>query len=206
MTAHKMRSTVSVAWAVLLLPLLAGCPVSTPYYDYSKEPNPRKLEYVIGVSDKLLITVWKNPDLSTDAVVRPDGTVTMPLIGDIKAVGRTPSELRAEITTRLGQFIKDDSAVVTVAVTGVNSYRFTVTGAVEKPGVYTSLDYVTVAEAIALAGGPTKFATHAGVLIIRTDVKTGTIRKIPINYDDVRSQRRPEANLVLMAGDTVYVP
>src|SRR5262245_49671252 len=123
---HFMRS----AAVVVLLATLAGCPVSTPYYDYSKEPNPRKLEDVIGVSDKLLITVWKNPDLSTDAVVRPDGTITMPLIGDIKASGRTPSELRGEITTRLGNFIKDDSAVVTVAITEVNSYRFTVTGAV----------------------------------------------------------------------------
>jgi polysaccharide export outer membrane protein len=185
---------------------LAACAATTPYYDYSKEPDPRNLEYVIGVADGLQITVWKNEDLSTAAVVRPDGTITMPLIGDIKAVGRTPTELRAEITSRLSKFIKDESAVVTIAITEVNSYRFTVAGNVEGPGVYAAQNYVTVSEAIALAGGPNKFAQRAGLVLIRQDRQTGKYRRIPINYDDVRSQKRPEANLVLMPGDTVYLP
>jgi polysaccharide export outer membrane protein len=202
MFAHTARAAVLALSALLL----AGCPTKTPYYDYSKEPTLENLEYEIGVSDGLRITVWKNPDLSTDAVVRPDGTITMPLIGDIKAAGRTPSELRGEITSRLGQFIKDDSAVVTVAVTEFNSYRFTVSGNVENPGVFTSVHYVTVAEAIALAGGPNKFANNAGVVIVRRDRKTGKYRRIPVNYNDVRSGARPEANLVLLPGDTVYVP
>jgi len=197
---------VRLGAAALVALTVAGCPTKTPYYDYSKEPTLENIEYEIGVSDGLRITVWKNPDLSTDAVVRPDGTITMPLVGDIKAAGRTPSQLRAEITERMGQFIKDDSAVVTVAVTAFNSYRFTVSGNVENPGVFTSVHYVTVAEAIALAGGPNKFATNSGVVIVRRDRQTGKFRRIPVNYNDVRSGKRPEANLVLLPGDTVYVP
>jgi polysaccharide export outer membrane protein len=205
MLAAMSRSLLRAGLAALAL-VAAGCPAKTPYYDYAKEPTLENLEYEIGVSDGLKITVWKNPDLSTDAVVRPDGTITMPLIGDIKAAGRTPSELRLEIQQRLGQFIKDESAVVTVAVTAFQSYRFTVSGAVEHPGVFTSVHYVTVAEAIALAGGPNKFANHAGVVIVRRDRKSGKYKRIPVNYDDVRSGRRPDMNLVLLPEDTVYVP
>jgi polysaccharide export outer membrane protein len=197
---------VRAALLVVVAGTLAACPTKTPYYDYSKEPTLENLEYEIGVSDGLQITVWKNPDLSTNAVVRPDGTITMPLIGDIKAAGRTPSELRAEVTTRMGQFIKDDAAVVTVAVTSFQSYRFTVSGNVEHAGVFNSVHYVTVGEAIALAGGPSKFADKAGVVIIRRDRKTGQFRRIPINYNDIQNGRRPEMNVVLLPGDTVYVP
>jgi polysaccharide export outer membrane protein len=200
---------LALALVLAVAPAAAGftaCAATTPYYDYTKEPDPRNLEYVIGVADGLQITVWKNDDLSTSAVVRPDGTITMPLIGDIKAVGRTPTELRAEVKQRMSAFIKDESAVVTVAVTAVNSYRFTVSGNVEGPGVYSAQNYVTVSEAVALAGGPNKFASRAGLVLIRQDRKTGKFRRIPINYDDIRSNKRPEANLVLMPGDTIYLP
>src|SRR5262249_12351361 len=119
----------------LIAALLPACPSTLPDYDYGREPDPRKAEYVIGVSDELSINVWKNAELSTHTTVRPDGTITMPLVGDLKAQGRTPSQLRAEITERLSQFVKDDSAVVSIAVTEVNSYRFTVTGEVVRAGV-----------------------------------------------------------------------
>jgi polysaccharide export outer membrane protein len=187
-------------------PALIACATKTPYYDYSKEPNQRELEYTIGVPDGLQITVWKNPDLSTDATVRPDGTITMPLIGDVKAAGRTPSELKAEIAQRLQTFIRDEGAVVTIAVTSVASYRFTVSGNVNTPGVFGSQNYVTVAEAIALAGGPNRFAEPAGLVLIRRDRATGKYRRIPISYDDVRSNKRPDMNLVLMPGDTLFMP
>ncbi len=185
---------------------LVACAASTPYYDYSKEPDPSNMEYVIGVSDALQINVWHQEDLTTAAIVRPDGLITMPLIGDIKAAGRTTTELRAEITQKMSKFIRDESAVVTVAITAVNSYGFTVAGNVEAPGVYHPSKYVTVAEAIAQAGGPNKFASHAGLVLIRQDRQTGKYRRIPINYDDIRSNKKPEANLVLMPGDTVYLP
>jgi polysaccharide export outer membrane protein len=161
----------------------------------------------VGVSDELSITVWKNPELSTQTTVRPDGTITMPLVGDLAAQGRTPSQLREEITQRLGQFIKDESAVVSIAVVAVNSYRFTVTGEVVRAGVFTSRNYVTVSEAIALAGGFTRFAAKSKIVIVRRDPKAeGGHRRIPIVWSAIASGDHPEMNIFLLADDTVYVP
>lgn len=187
---------------LLVAIMLVGCGPAP--YDYSKEPDPRKKEFVIGASDALKITVWKNPELSTDAKVRPDGTITMPLIGDIQAAGRTPGQLKQEIASKLGAYIKDESAAVSIAVTEVNSYRFTVAGNVERGGIFTSKYYVTVAEAIALAGGLNKFASPKKLVIVRMDA-TGT-RRIPIDYDRIASGEHPEENLVLLSGDTLFAP
>jgi polysaccharide export outer membrane protein len=184
--------------------LLLGCVATGPAtpFDYSTEPDPRKSEFVVGVSDSLHITVWKNPELSTDARVRPDGTITMPLLGDLRASGRTPSQLREDIRTRMAAFVKDEGAAVSVAVTEVNSYRFTVAGNVEHGGVFTSRTYVTVAEAVAMAGGPNKFASPDRTVLVRG---TGG-RRIPVDLEQVRSGLHPEQDLALLAGDTIFVP
>ena len=184
--------------------LAAACGGTIAHYDYSKEPDPRKSEYVIGVSDHLTIRVWKNGDLSTDVIVRPDGTITMPLLGDMVAAGRTPTELRGEVQHQLANYIRDESAVVTVAVTAVNSYSFTVSGNVEKAGVYASQKYVTVLDAIQLAGGLNRYAGSEVRLYRRSN--GGKLRIIPINYTAVQEGRQPEANLALLPGDQLYVP
>ncbi|MEO7113969.1 MAG: polysaccharide biosynthesis/export family protein [Polyangiaceae bacterium] len=193
-------------WALSLSTALTlfGCG-SSIHYDYSQEYDPRKHEYVIGASDTLQINVWQNNDLSTSALVRPDGTITMPLIGDLQVAGKTPTQVRGEITAKLAKFVKAEAAIVTVAVSAVASYRFTVTGQVQNPGTFNSNYYVTVAEAVAMAGGPTRFADTGSVELVRvaTDGKT---RRIPINYDDIADRKHPEANLTLVAGDTVFVP
>jgi polysaccharide export outer membrane protein len=188
----------------LLTLAVTGCGHSNAYYDYSKEFDPRTHEYVIGAADELKINVWQNTDLTTDALVRPDGTITMPLVGDLQVAGKTPSEVKTEISAKLAQYIKD-SNTVTVAVSHVQSYRFTVAGQVQNPGTFQSTYYVTVAEAIAMAGGPTRFASTSDCELIRvaTDGKT---RRIPINYDEVQSRKQPQENLTLVAGDTVFVP
>jgi polysaccharide biosynthesis/export protein len=191
---------------LLALPVLLGaCGSPRVKYDYSKEPDPRRNEYVIGVADHLAIHVWKNPELSQDAIVRPDGTITIPLIGDLEANGRTPSQLRDDITKQLAKYVRDEGVVVTVAVTGVNSYTFTVSGNVERPGVYSSTKYVTVLEAVQLAGGPNRFASPRDTRILRRD-RAGKLREIPIDYPAVLEGKRPEANLALIAGDQLYVP
>jgi polysaccharide biosynthesis/export protein len=189
--------------AILFATLIAGC--GTPAYDYSKEPDPRKMEFVIGASDTVRITVWKNPELTTEATVRPDGTITMPLLGDLHAVGKTPTQLRDEIGKKLSAFIKDETATVTVALTAIASYRFTVSGNFEHPGIFTSRYYVQVAEAIAMAGGINRFANPRKLVIIRPD-KNAKVRRIPIDYERVSSGEHPEENLVLMAGDTLFAP
>jgi polysaccharide export outer membrane protein len=178
-----------------------GC--GTSGYDYSKEPDPRKREFVLGASDQVKINVWKNPELSTDARVRPDGTITMPLIGDIPATGRTPSELQKEITQKLSSYVRE-GAVVSVAVSEVNSYRFTVGGNVEHGGIFTAKYYVTVSEAVAMAGGLNKFANPHKLVIVRNDGHI--VRRIPIDFDRIASGEHPEENLPLIAGDSLFAP
>jgi len=182
---------------------LAAC--AAPSYDYNKEPDPRKQEYVIGVADGLRINVWKNPELSTAGSVRPDGTITMPLIGDIRAAGRTASQLTEEIGNRLKTFVKEESTLVSIAITDVNSYRFTVSGNAERPGVFNLKYYATVADAIALAGGLNKFASPKRLVILRQQ-SNGGIRKVPVNFDRISGGDHPEENIVVLANDTIYVP
>ncbi len=183
--------------------LLTGC--TGIVYDYTKEPDPRKSEYVIGVSDGLRINVWKNAELSVSGSVRPDGTITMPLIGDVRAAGRTASQLTDEIGKRLKNFVKEESTPVSVAITDVNSYRFTVSGNAERPGVFNLKYYATVADAIALAGGLNKFASPHKITILRQQ-PNGGVRKVPIDFDRISKGDHPEENIVVLANDTVFVP
>jgi len=184
---------------------LSSCAARNRNFDYAREPDPRKTEFVIGAADTVKITVWKNPELTTEARVRPDGTITMPLLGDMKVMGRTPTVVKAEVGQRLAQFVKDEAATVTVAVTEVNSYRFTIAGNVERPGIYAAKQYVTVTEAISLAGGPNKFSSADESIIVRHD-PNGQIRKVPVNYTEIQAGDHPEANLIVLAGDTIFVP
>jgi polysaccharide export outer membrane protein len=174
------------------------------YKYHAKEHDPRRLPYIIGVGDTLSIHVWKDPELSTEAIVRPDGTITMPLVGELRAAGKTSDALRAQIARALGQYVK--SAVVTVAVGAVASYTFTVTGEVGHPGVFNPTHYVTVSEAVALAGGPTRYASADDTVIIRRDRKSAPPRRIPVDYDAILDGDAPEQDIVVLAGDTVYVP
>jgi polysaccharide biosynthesis/export protein len=180
-----------------------GC-ASTETFDYARESDPRRTEYVIGPSDVLRINVWHMPELSGDTRVRPDGTLTLALIGDVPASGRTPSIVRADIEVRLKAFVKDDSIQVSVAVAEVNSYQFTVAGFAERPGLFSARQFLTVTEAIAMAGGPSRFASLSKVVLIRTTV-SGT-RRIPINLGAIYSGEHPEMNLVVAAGDTIHLP
>lgn len=191
---------------LLALVVLAGCGVAVPKYDYASEPDPRNTEYVLGVGDDITINVWENPGLTTEGTIRPDGTITMPLIGDIKASGETPTSLKQMINEKLATFVKVESSEITVQVRGANSYRFTVSGEVIRPGVYNQTYYVTVAEAIALAGGFTRFAKKNSMTLMRRDAKTGEVRQIPLVYDLLASGKRPDMNIVLLAGDSLYVP
>jgi polysaccharide export outer membrane protein len=201
-----MGTSSLLSLAFSLVAFVGACTHQGRPYNYASEPDPRKAEFVLGPSDVLHINVWKNPDLSGDTIVRPDGTITLPLVGDIHAAGRTSAEIRTELTQRLAAFIKDDSAVVTVAVTAINSYRFTISGNVERPGTYNASHYVTVAEAMALAGGPNRYADPEEAVVIRSDPQKGGSRRIPIDFPAMQSGKRPEQNIALLSGDVIYVP
>jgi len=197
--------------AVLVMGVAAavagGCTTPRPFYDYSSEPDPRKQEFLLGPSDVLRINVWRNPDLSGDATVRPDGTIALPLVGELPAAGRTTAQVRAEISKRLQAFVKEESNNVTVSVSAINSYRFVVNGNVERTGAFTANHYVTVSEAIALAGGPNRFADPEKTVIIRPDALRADLKKrIPVDYPAILKGTHPEQDLPLITGDIVYVP
>jgi polysaccharide biosynthesis/export protein len=183
----------------------ATCATHRSAFDYANEPDPRKQPFVLGPSDVLRVNVWHNPDLSGDSVIRPDGTFSLPLIGEVRAAGRAPEEVRTEISQRLQAFLKEEANNVTVSVSAINSYRFVVNGNVERQGAFTANHYVTVSEAVALAGGPNRFASPDETVIIRNDPKRGRLR-IPIDYTAILKGIAPDQDLPLLSGDTVYVP
>lgn len=202
------RSKPLAAAVVLALSSLAslagaGCgPAIYDTYEYGKEWDPRKHEYIIGVSDVVKITVYHTTELSGEGTVRPDGVITMPLIGDLPVAGKTPTQVREEMKKRLAAYVKADT-VITVTVGGFSSYRFIVSGNVNHPGALAQKWYVTVSEAMAMAGGPSKFAGDE-IMVIRLD-PTGHARKIPISYRALLSGKHPEQDICVVAGDTIVM-
>jgi len=200
-----MRKVLRFSCAAALVAALAACVTTRPPYDYAGEPDPRTHDFILGPSDVLRVNVWRNPELSGDVTIRPDGTVSLPLIGDVKAAGRTTPEVRTEISEKLRAYVKDDANNVTVSISTINSYRFVVNGNVEHTGAFNSNHYVTVSEAIALAGGPNRFASPDDTVIIRVDPAKGK-KRIPIDYPAILKGTHPEHDLTVLAGDIVYVP
>jgi polysaccharide export outer membrane protein len=158
-------------------------------------------DYVIGADDTLHISVWKEPDLSEQLPVRPDGKISMPLLNDITAAGLTPLQLRDQITEKLKKYIADPR--VTVVVLAMNSRRIFVTGEVLHSGPITLLPHMTVLQALAQAGF-TQFANPKAIYLLRTE--NGKQQKLPFNYKDVVKGNHPEENIELKAGDTLVVP
>lgn len=158
-------------------------------------------EYRVGVEDILGISVWRDPDLTRDVPVRPDGRISLPLLQDIEAAGKTPKELAEEIQRRLKEFLSNPS--VTVIVREVNSLRAFLLGEVVRPGPVLLRSPVRLLQAIAMAGGLTQFGGRNGIVVYR---KTGSGEKvIDLSYRDIVSGRKPEDNLTLEPGDTVVV-
>ena len=181
--------------------VIAGCKPSMPPYDYKREPDPRGQEFVLGPLDQVSVSVWKNRDLSAEVTVRPDGVITLPLIGDLKAGGRTPSQLQKDIAKRLADYLRDEENVVSVGLASVNSYHFTVMGSVEHAGYFTSKSYVTALEAVAMAGGPNRFAGNEIVII-----RGSPARRIPIDIRRATSSETANENLVVLRGDLIVGP
>jgi polysaccharide export outer membrane protein len=207
MTGSRSKQLAAVVvFALSALPSLgigAGCgPSIYETYEYGKEWDPRKHEYIVGVSDVVRINVYHAGELSGEGTVRPDGVITMPLVGDLPVAGKTPTQVREEMKKRLAAYVKAD-AVITVTVSGFNSYRFIVSGNVNHPGAMAQKWYVTVSEALAMAGGPSKFAGDE-IVVIRLD-PAGHARKIPVSYRAILSGKHPEQDICIVAGDTIVM-
>jgi polysaccharide export outer membrane protein len=191
---------------LLALVLVAACGPKNYDYPYNKEPDPRNKEIVLGVGDVVGINVWDQKELNTEATIRPDGTITMPLVGDLRAAGQTPTALKERIKAALANFVKlGGGNEITVAVKAWKSYRFTVQGEVTKPGMFTNDEYVTVSDALALAGGPTRNAQRESNPLNRKD-SAGKVRSIPLDFDLLASGKRLDMNIWILPGDVIYVP
>jgi polysaccharide export outer membrane protein len=172
----------------------------------SEVPAPRPAidnpNYLIGAEDELSVSIWREPDISRSVPVRPDGKISLPLVNDIQAVGLTPMQLGAEITTRLKKFIADPQ--VTIIVTRINSQRIFILGEVPRAGSYPMLPNMTILEALSSAGGLTAFAKQTKIHVLRTE--DGKQQSLPFNYKEVVHGQHPEQNIALKPGDTIVVP
>jgi polysaccharide export outer membrane protein len=161
-------------------------------------------EYYIGPEDVLDIIVWRNGDLSKQVTVRPDGRISLPLLGDIEANGLTPAELTTRIANRLKQF--KETPTVSVIVQAVNSYAIYVLGEVGKPGKHPLKSKTTLLQAITMAGGFTQTAARNRMVIFRLGEGKNSEEKLKASYYDIVMKDGSNQNVLLKPGDTIVVP
>ena len=190
-----MKKTKLIGLALTALGAAAGCAHET-----TPPPNTPVAEYRIGKEDVVAVEVWKDPALSAKEPVRPDGKISLPMIGDVTAEGRTAKELQKEITTKLSPMVNEP--VVSVQVSEINAAKFFVLGEVAHAGAYPVRGTTNVLQALALAGGPTEYANRGGIVVIRHD--GGKEARYNVNYREIVSGKAQAITLV--PGDTVFVP
>lgn len=195
------RTAFALATLLLLVhgargafPLMAAPQAAKPQ-PAASAPQP----YTIGAADVLQVSVWKEPELTRDVTVRFDGMVTLPLIGDVQAAGRTPSALAESLRKSLERFVEVPR--VSVSVAQATSARFYVVGQVTKSGDFPLSGRTSVIQALALAGGFKEFAKPDEIVVIRLDQ---TI--VPVNYKRIADGRDVSQNIQLSPGDTIVVP
>lgn len=212
--ARKCERIGAVLLGVFLL-MPAGCGLTPVRIDPETETYLEKLagnadganiltRYQVGPEDVLEIRVWADDTLSTKVAVRPDGIISLPLVGDVSVAGKTASEIAGEIEKLLEEF--KASPQVDVNIAEINSYRIYVLGEVEKPGMVQVRNFTTLLQAIALVGGPTRFASDE-ILVLRKDREQGGERVLHLNYRLLSSEKveHQPYNLVLLPGDTVIL-
>jgi polysaccharide biosynthesis/export protein len=204
---HTRQCVTGAVVAVLALLTLWGC---TPFVSQPTDAQaaaamaakPAQDTYLLGPDDALEISVWKEPDLTKQLVVRPDGKISYPLIGEVQASGHTVKQLQQAISKRLAKYVTD--AHVTVILLKAQNYKIYVTGKVNKPGEFVVGKPVNVMQAISMAGGLTPFASPGSITVLRT---VGDREQVfPFSYKDVARGLLVEENRTLMPGDVVVVP
>jgi polysaccharide export outer membrane protein len=163
-------------------------------------------DYIIGPEDILEITVWKNADLSKQVQVRPDGRISLPLLGDISAVAKTPVQLTEEISAGLRMYMENPT--VSIMIKEVNSYQIYVLGEVNKPGKYPLKSKTTLLQGITVAGGFTAMAARNKIVIFRFSKDGGGegLTKFRASYDDIVVRDGSSQNMELKPGDQIVVP
>ncbi len=206
---HQITKSLHVMHPMLLVAValvgLLGCAGMSE--EVLREATQSSNEFLLGPEDVLEIVVWRNQDLSREVIVRPDGMISMPLIGDVRASGLVTDRLAREIAERLKAYM--ESPTVSVSVKQVNSYSFYILGEVANPGKFQLKSYATVLQAIALAGGFTQFASRNKIQVICNSANGGPLRRemhIPVRYDDLLSGNGWPGNFILKSGDIIVVP
>lgn len=199
-----MRNFVLTAVTILVLAAEVWAQVPAPPPGAASQAGAVAVgaEYVIGPEDVLGIVFWREPEISGDVTVRPDGRVTLPLIGELRAEGLSPDQLRAQIQTAAAKYVTD--ANVAVVIRQINSRKVFVTGKVTTPGTFSLAGPRTVMQVIALAGGLNEYADADNITVLRN--KNGKAQSFKFNYKDVARGRKLEQNILLEPGDTVVVP
>ena len=169
---------------------------------FAQDRDASDLEYQIGPDDLLDISVWKEETLQRKVVVRPDGKVSFPLIGEVQAASHSAEEIQNDITQRLKKYIPDP--VVTVVIDKVSAYKIYVIGEVKNSGQYQVGHYLDVVQALALAGGLTPYAAENKIKILRRENNVVTV--IPFEYAKVEAGIELKQNIILKRGDVVIVP
>jgi len=201
-----MISVRMLVIAGVLLGMPMGC-VSVSQEALDEVAKPVSKEFLLGPEDVLEVTVWRNQDLSRTVVVRPDGKISLPLIGDVQASGLNSSQVAAKIATRLTEFKENPN--VSVSLKEVNSYFIFVLGEVLKPGKYPLKSYATVLQGVSMAGGFTIYASKNRMQVIRTQTSEGGKEnqiRIPVPYNELVSGKGEIENFILKSGDTIVVP
>ena len=165
-------------------------------------PAETETEYRIGAADVLRVSVWKNEELSRTVPVRPDGTISLPLVNDVRAAGLTPMELRDVVSRKLEEYIPRPQ--LSVIVQEVHSRAVSVLGEVTHAGRYELKGRSTVLDAIAFAGGITPFARRGRILVLRQEANG--VKRIPFDYDKAISPAGAQGNLLVQSGDIIVVP
>jgi polysaccharide export outer membrane protein len=182
----------------------AGCAQEKVYYKVDMVPPG---EFLLGPEDVLIVTVWKNQELSREVAIRPDGMISMPLIGDVPAANLTANNLAKRIGDRLTEYMS--SPIVSVQLKEVNSYFIYVLGEVPKPGKYPLKSYATVMQGISLGGGFTPFAKKNKIKVLRATGDGAHDKhqiEIPVLYDDIVRGDAAIGNFYLKSGDVIVVP
>jgi polysaccharide biosynthesis/export protein len=167
-----------------------------------QDPVAESVGYRIGREDVLRIVVWKNDALSVTVAVRPDGRISVPLLGDVEAAGRTPTELRDLLAVKLTDFVA--APEVSVVVTEVQSLKVSVIGEVPKPGRYDLKSRLTVLDMLAMAGGLGQLASRTRIVILRPN--GDAMKRINFNYNKAIQPGGEADNIFLQPGDIIVVP
>lgn len=209
-----MRLRVGI-WVVLIaIPGLTRAGVSAEGQQVAKVNSPAVAskapasgeaaagDYVIGADDVLSVVFWRDPQLSGEVLVRPDGKISLPLLDEVAAAGLTPRQLRDVLVTEARRFVTEP--VMTVVVKQINSRKAYITGQVARPGQYALTPSMNVLQLIATAGGLTDYAKSKDIRVVR--VEHGRSVSLPFDYDEMAKSKKTPQNIELKAGDTVIVP